>query len=195
MMRRSNKKRMKAPPVLNGSEYRGFKRHEVAKLKAYLNSRYEGGVEGDTAVHDVDCFFNEYPEVLEAVAQQRGLYSTIEKHHVVKAIRDHWSVARASFKRVTCKVTWRRYQHLIHALSKQWMEERGEHEVLMLPDGTLMCLLPSKNDAWKWEDRMAKHAEMSEDGKRAIIDVLQALRTRLSQFPKDQLPEDRVIII
>eukprot|EP00873_Tetraselmis_striata_P024222 jgi/Tetstr1/444486/TSEL_032367.t1 len=60
-----------------------------------------------------------------------------------------------------------------------------------------MCGLPSKNNVWEWEDRVAKLAglEMSEDGKRAIIDVLQALRTRLSQFPKDQLPEDRVIII
>eukprot|EP00873_Tetraselmis_striata_P020931 jgi/Tetstr1/441195/TSEL_029451.t1 len=41
MMRRPNKKRIKPPPVLNGSEYRGFKRREVAKLKAYLDSRYE----------------------------------------------------------------------------------------------------------------------------------------------------------
>eukprot|EP00873_Tetraselmis_striata_P020245 jgi/Tetstr1/440509/TSEL_028832.t1 len=61
----------------------------------------------------------------------------------------------------------------------------------------LMCLLPIKNDVWEWEDRVAKLAglEMSEDAKGAIIDVLQPLCTRLSQFPKDQLPEDRVIII
>eukprot|EP00873_Tetraselmis_striata_P015617 jgi/Tetstr1/435881/TSEL_024769.t1 len=195
MMRRPNTKRIKAPPVPNGYEYRGFKRRELAKLKAYLDRRYEGGVEGDTVVQLVDCFFNEYPEVLEAVAHQCGLYITIEQH-VVKAIRDHWSVARASFIRVTCKLTWRRYQHLIHALSKQLVEERGEHEVLVLPYGTLMCLLPSKNDVWEWEDRLAKLAglEMSEVGKRAIIDELQALRTLLSQFPKDQLPEDKVII-
>eukprot|EP00873_Tetraselmis_striata_P042015 jgi/Tetstr1/462279/TSEL_007297.t1 len=94
-------------------------------------------------------------------------------------------------------MTWRRYQHLIHAFSRLWVEERGEHEVLLLPYGTFMCLLPSKNDVWEWEDRVVKLVglEMSEDGKRAIIDVLQALRTRLSQFPKDQLPAAIVIII
>eukprot|EP00873_Tetraselmis_striata_P023479 jgi/Tetstr1/443743/TSEL_031731.t1 len=54
MMRRPNKKRIKPPPVLNGSEYRGFKRREVAKLKTYLDSRYEGGVEDNTVVQLVD---------------------------------------------------------------------------------------------------------------------------------------------
>eukprot|EP00873_Tetraselmis_striata_P014846 jgi/Tetstr1/435110/TSEL_024078.t1 len=41
MRRRPNyMKRTKAPPVLNGSEYRGFKRREAANLKAYLDSSY-----------------------------------------------------------------------------------------------------------------------------------------------------------
>eukprot|EP00873_Tetraselmis_striata_P012416 jgi/Tetstr1/432680/TSEL_022048.t1 len=47
MMRRPNTKRIKPPPVLNGSEYRGFKRREIAKLKAYLDRRYEAN--GSTA--------------------------------------------------------------------------------------------------------------------------------------------------
>eukprot|EP00873_Tetraselmis_striata_P026418 jgi/Tetstr1/446682/TSEL_003621.t1 len=42
MRHRPTKKRIKAPLVLNGSEFRGFKRREVAKLKTYLDSRYEG---------------------------------------------------------------------------------------------------------------------------------------------------------
>eukprot|EP00873_Tetraselmis_striata_P014508 jgi/Tetstr1/434772/TSEL_023823.t1 len=142
------------------------------------------------------------PPVSEAEAyrgfkrRERGLYSTVEQH-VVAAIREHWTVARASYIRVTSKLTWRRYQYLIHALSKRWVEDTGEHEVLLLPYGTPMCLLPSKNEVWGWEDRVAKLAglEISEDGKRAIIDVMQALRTRLAQFPKDQLPENREIVI
>eukprot|EP00873_Tetraselmis_striata_P038123 jgi/Tetstr1/458387/TSEL_044825.t1 len=44
MIRRPNIKRIKAPPVLNGSEYRNFKRRELAKLKAYLDGRYEGAL-------------------------------------------------------------------------------------------------------------------------------------------------------
>eukprot|EP00873_Tetraselmis_striata_P036758 jgi/Tetstr1/457022/TSEL_043686.t1 len=133
---------------------------------------------------------------LTAAWKQRGLYSTVEQH-VVAAIREHWTVARASYIRVTSKLTWRRYQYLIHALSKRWIEDKGEHEVLLLPYGTPMCLLPSKNEVWEWEDRVAKIAglEISEDGKRAIIDVMQALRTRLAQFPKVQLPENTEIVI
>lgn len=36
---------------------------------------------------------------------------------------------------------------------------------------------------------------MSEDGRRAIIDVMQALRTRLTHLPKDHMLEDRQIAI
>eukprot|EP00873_Tetraselmis_striata_P001056 jgi/Tetstr1/421320/TSEL_012291.t1 len=116
---------------------------------------------------------------LRVLAEQAQI--TVEQH-VVAAIREHWTVARASYIRVTSKLTWRRYQYLIHALSKRWVEDKGEHEVLLLPYGTPMCLLPSKNEVWEWEDRVAKLAglEISEDGKRAIIDVMQALRTRLA---------------
>eukprot|EP00873_Tetraselmis_striata_P010756 jgi/Tetstr1/431020/TSEL_002038.t1 len=193
---RQDLKRISAPPVSEAEAYRGFKRREVKRLTDYLEARYEGGVKGDTVVQLVDCFCNECPEILDAVCQQRGLYSTVEQH-VVAAIREHWTVARASYIRVTSKLTWRRYQYLIHALSKRWVEDKGEHEVLLLPYGTPMCLLPSKNEVWDWEDRVAKLAglEISEDGKRAIIDVMQALRTRLAQFPKDQLPESREIVI
>eukprot|EP00873_Tetraselmis_striata_P037237 jgi/Tetstr1/457501/TSEL_044082.t1 len=71
----------------------------------------------------------------------------------------------------------------------------GSREVFN-EDGT-MVRKKCKNEVWDWEDRVAKLAglEISEDGKRAIIDVMQALRTRLAQFPKDQLSESREIVI
>jgi ABC-type sulfate transport system substrate-binding protein len=58
-------------------------------------------------------------------------------------MREQRTVARASFIRVTCKITWRRYHDLIHALKKKWNEETGEHEVVVLPYGTRVPLLPS----------------------------------------------------
>ena len=122
-------KRIIAPPVRKSADYRGFKRREVAKLKQYLDKRYEGGIECETVVHFLNCFSNEFPEVLESVCIERGLYTAVEQR-VVDALREHWTVARASFVRVTCKITWRRYQDLIHALGKRWNDETGEHEVV-----------------------------------------------------------------
>jgi hypothetical protein len=143
-------KRIKAPPVRNGADYRGFKRREVAKLKQSLNNRYEDGLAGDTVVRLLNCFFNECPAILDYVCQQRGLYSAVEQH-VVEALREHWTVTRVSFIRGTCKITWRRYQDPIHALGKKWNDETGEHEVVVLPYGARVPLLPSKNDVWQWE--------------------------------------------
>jgi hypothetical protein len=40
-------KRICTPPIRKSADYRGFKRREVAKLKQYLDKRYEGGVEGE----------------------------------------------------------------------------------------------------------------------------------------------------
>jgi hypothetical protein len=60
-------KRIKAPPVKNGAEYRGFKRREVAKLKQYLDNRYDDGLAGDTVVQLLNCFFNECPEILDNI--------------------------------------------------------------------------------------------------------------------------------
>ena len=145
----------------------------------------------------LNSFFNECPEILDSVCQQRGLYSAVEEH-VVEAQRDeHWTVARASFIRVTCKITWRRYQDLIHALGKKWNEETCEHDVVVLPYGTRVPLLPSKNDVWQWESRVAELSglQLSDDGKRATVDVMQALRIRLVQFPAEQLPTSKVIVI
>ena len=189
-------KRIIAPPVRKSADYRGFKRREVAKLKQYLDKRYEGGVEGETVVHLLNCVFNEFPDVLESVCIERGLYTAVEQR-VVDALREHWTVARASFVRVTCKITWRRYQDLVHALGKRWNEETGEHEVVLLPHGTRVPLLPSKNDVWQWESRVAELSglQLSDDGKRATVDVIQALRSRLVQFPLEQPPPSKVISI
>ena len=60
-------KRIMAPAISNGADYRGFKRREVAKLKQYLDKRYEGGLEGETVVHLLNCFFNECPDILDSV--------------------------------------------------------------------------------------------------------------------------------
>jgi hypothetical protein len=79
-------KRIRAPPVRNGADYRGFKRREVAQLKQYLDSRYEDGLAGDTVVQLLKCLFNKCPEILDYVCQQRGLYSAVEEH-VVETMR------------------------------------------------------------------------------------------------------------
>jgi hypothetical protein len=71
-------KRIKAPPIKNGADYRGFKRREVAKLKQCLDNRYEDGLAGDKVVQLLHCFFNECPEILDSVCKQRGLYSAVE---------------------------------------------------------------------------------------------------------------------
>jgi hypothetical protein len=67
----------------------------------------------------------------------------------------------------------------------------------MLPHGTQVPLLPSKNDVWQWESRVVELSglELPDDGKRAIVDVIQALRSRLVQFPAEQLPPSKVIVI
>jgi hypothetical protein len=65
---------------------------------------------------------------------------------VVDALREHWAVARASFVRVTCKITRRRYNDLMHAVGKMWNEDAGEHEIVLLPHGTRVPLLPTLND-------------------------------------------------
>jgi hypothetical protein len=116
---------------------------------------------------------------------------------VLEALREHWTVARASFIRVKCKITWRRYQDLIHALGKKWNEETGEHEVVVLPHGTRVPLLPTKYDVWQWEIRIAELSglQLSDDGKRAIVNVMQALRIGLVQFSPEQLPANKVIVI
>jgi hypothetical protein len=82
-------KRIKAPPVRNGTDCRSFKRREVAKLKQYLDNRYEDGLAGDTFVQLLNCFFNECPDIIDSVCQQRGLYSAVEEH-VVEALREHF---------------------------------------------------------------------------------------------------------
>jgi hypothetical protein len=97
-------KRMKASPVRNEADYRGFKLREVVKLKQYLDNRYEDGLAGDTVVQLLKSFFNESPEILDFVCQQRGLYSAVQGH-VAEALREHLTVARASFIRMTCKIT------------------------------------------------------------------------------------------
>jgi hypothetical protein len=144
----------------------------------------------------LSCFFNECPEILDAVCQQRGLYCAVEEY-VVQALRERWTMARASFIRVTCKITWRRYQDLIHALEKKCNKETGEHDVVVLPYGTRVPLLPSQNNVWQWESRVVEvlGLQLSDDGKRAIVDVMQALRSRLVQFPAQQLPTSKVIVI
>jgi hypothetical protein len=52
---------IKAPPVRNGADSRGFKRREVAKLKHYLDNRYEDYVAGDAVVQLLNCFFDLCP--------------------------------------------------------------------------------------------------------------------------------------
>jgi hypothetical protein len=128
---RPRAKRISAPPARKGADYRGFKRREVAKLKQYLDKRCEVGIEDATVVHLVNCFFHECPDILEYVCNERGLYTAVEQR-VVDALREHWAVARASFVRITCKITWRRYHDLIHVLGKRWNEETGEHKVVLL---------------------------------------------------------------
>jgi hypothetical protein len=81
-------KRISAPPVRKSTDYRGFKRREVAKLKQYLDKRYDGGIEGETVVHLLNCFFNEFPDVLNSVCVERGLYTAVEQR-VVDALREH----------------------------------------------------------------------------------------------------------
>jgi hypothetical protein len=100
-------KRIKAPPVRDRADYRGFRRREVAKLKQYLDNRYDDDLAGDTVVQLLNSFFNECPEILDSVCQQRGLCSAVEQH-VVEALREHMTVARAFFIRVMCKITCRR---------------------------------------------------------------------------------------
>jgi hypothetical protein len=64
-------------------------------------------------VHLLNCFVNEIPDVLESVCNERGLHIAVEQR---AAMREHWTVVRASSVRVTCEVTWRRYQlDLVHA--------------------------------------------------------------------------------
>jgi hypothetical protein len=133
-------KRITAPPVRKSANYRGFKRREVAKLKQYLDKRYEGGIEGETVVHLLNCLFYEFPDVLESVCIKLGQYTAVEQR-AVDALREHWTVARASFVRVMCNISWRRYHDLIHALGNRWNEETGEHEVFMLPHSTRVMLL------------------------------------------------------
>jgi hypothetical protein len=189
-------KRIKASPVKNGADYRAFKRREVAKLKQYLDNRYEDGLAGDMVVQLLNCFFIECPEILDSVCQHRGLYSVVEEH-VVEALREHWTMARASFIRVTCKITWCHYQDLIHALGNKCNIETREHEIVVLPYGTRVPLLPSKNDAWLWESRNAELSGLllSDDGKRATVDVMQVLRNMLVMFPPEQLPANKVVVI
>jgi hypothetical protein len=101
-------KRISALLVRKSADYRGFKRREVAKLKQYLEKRYEGGIEWEMVGHLLNCFLNEFPDVLESVWNERGLYTAVEQR-VVGALREHWTVAQAYFVRITCKITWRRY--------------------------------------------------------------------------------------
>jgi hypothetical protein len=125
-------KRISAPPARKGADYRGFECREVAKLKQYLDKGCEVGIEDATVVHLVNCFFNEFPDILEYVCNERGQYTAVEQS-VVDALREHWTVARASFVGVTCKITWRRYHDLIYTyLGKRWNEETGEHKVVLL---------------------------------------------------------------
>jgi hypothetical protein len=72
---------------------------------------------------------------------------------------------------------------MIHALGENRDEETGEHEVVLLPDGTRVPLLPSKNDVWLWESRVVELSglQLSNDGKRAIVDVIQELRNKMEQ--------------
>jgi hypothetical protein len=58
-------KRITAPPISNGADYRGFKRREVEKLKQHLYKRYEGGIDGEMVVHLLNYFFNKCPDILE----------------------------------------------------------------------------------------------------------------------------------
>jgi hypothetical protein len=167
----------------------------IAKLKQYLDKRYEGGIEGETVLHLLNCFINEFPDVLESVYNERGLYTAVEQR-VVDALREHWTVARASFVRVTYQITWRR-NDLIHALGKKWNKETDEHEVVLLPHGTRFPLLPSKNDVWQWESRVAELSglQLLDNSKRATVDVIHALRNRLVELRARQLPPSKVIVI
>jgi hypothetical protein len=164
--------RITVPPVRKGADNRGFKRREVAKRKQYLDMRYEGGVEGETVVHLLNCLFNEFPDVLESVCNERGLCTAVEQR-VMDALCEHWTVARTSFVRVTCKITWRRCQDLIHALGKKENEETGDLDVVMLPQGTRVLLQPSENDGWQWESRDAElsRLQLLDDGKKATIET------------------------
>jgi hypothetical protein len=65
--RRPLSKRIMAPPVSNGADYRGFRRREVAELKQYLDHRYEGGIAGDMVVRFLNFFFNKLPDILSSV--------------------------------------------------------------------------------------------------------------------------------
>jgi hypothetical protein len=86
---------------------------------------------------------------------------------------------------------------MILALGKKWNEVTGEHEVVVLPFVTRVPLLPSKNDVWQWESRVAELSvlQLSDDGKRATVDVMQALRSMLVQLPLEQQPTNKVIVI
>jgi hypothetical protein len=52
----------------------------------------------------LNCFFNGIPDVLESVCSERGPYTAVEQR-VVDALREHWTVTRASFVTVTRKIT------------------------------------------------------------------------------------------
>jgi hypothetical protein len=66
----------------------------------------------------------------------------------------------------------------------------------MLPHGTRGPLLPSKNDVWQWESRVAELSglQLPDDGKRATVGVIQALRSMLVHFPAEQLPTSKDIV-
>jgi hypothetical protein len=67
----------------------------------------------------------------------------------------------------------------------------------VLPFGTRVPSLPSKNDVWQWKSRVAELSELQlpDDGKRATVDVMQTLRNRLLQVPIEQLPANKVFVI
>lgn len=118
---RQDMERINAPPASNAEAYRDFKcHHEVKRLMEYLNDRYEGGIESDTVVRLVDRFFNECPETLDAVCRQRGLYNTAWSNMSSPQFASNGPQrARASYIRVTSKLSGCRYECLIHAPSKR----------------------------------------------------------------------------
>jgi hypothetical protein len=79
-------KRIKALSDMNGIDYHGFRRRELAKLKQYLDNRYEDGLTSDTVVQLLNYFFNWFPDMLDYVCHKRGLHSVVEEDVVVLAL-------------------------------------------------------------------------------------------------------------
>ena len=154
-------------------------------LTSYLDHHLEGGATGQLAKAMMTTFFSEHPQMLRDILNRLPTLAEIEKE-TVDAIEEQWTLDICAAMFVHGELTYAGYQAILNIMSKAYSFENDRFEPMILPQGSEMPKLKSKNSLHEHIKEIADEfgIKSMQDGRAAALDVRTVLRSRLQAIKK-----------